>query len=94
MGFKGVDIGIREMYDIEVDERKHNQKGNMPMINQRQIIPSLKNESVFKVLLLFFYTRILQDFELSALEMKGHKIFTQDLFFFKAKQNSVLKSIE
>lgn len=54
MGFKGVDVGIREMYEIEVDERKHNQKGNMPMINQRQIIPSLKNESVFKVLFYSF----------------------------------------
>lgn len=67
------------MYETEGDERRHNQKGNVPMINQRQIIPSLTNESVFKVL---FYSLhgIQQDFELSALEMKEHKISTEDIF--------------
>lgn len=73
------------MYETQGDERRHNQKGNVPMINQRQIIPSLKNESVFKVSFYSFYTGIQQDFELPALEMKEHKIFTQDVFFNKAE---------
>lgn len=83
-------FGIWEMYEIDIDERRHSQKWNILMINQRQIIPSLKNESMFKVFLYSLASEFCKTLNSHYWKWNYGKFFLHN---FLTKWNMILKSM-
>lgn len=92
LGFQRSGFSVAKKCEIEIDERRYNQKWNILMINQRQIIPSLKNDSVFKVFLCSLTSEFCKTLNSQYWKWNFRKRSLHN--FFLTKWNILLESIK